>query len=78
MPHPAPITTNPTPPAGGRWTQAEAAMFLGVSVRYLRDSACPKILLPGHGKRGQSLLRYSPMDVMAWASKWRTERGGNN
>lgn len=56
------------------WTQKEAAYFLGVSARYLRDSDCPKVLLPGNGKKGQSLVRYDPADVRAWAQRWNTRR----
>lgn len=53
------------------WTQREAADYLGVSARYLRDSSCPKILLPGNGPKGQQLVRYVPADVKAWALNWR-------
>lgn len=52
---------------GGLWTQTEAAAFLCVTARYLRDSSCPKILLPGNGKKGQPLVRYDPEEVRAWA-----------
>lgn len=75
MPHLSAITP-PQPPAGGLWTQAEAAKYLNVSVRYLRESACPKVLLPGNGKRGQPLIRYSPMHVIAWFSSWGTNGSG--
>lgn len=61
----------------GLWTQAEAAKYLGVSVRYLRDSACPKVLLPGNGGRGQPLVRYNPVDVMVWAKRWCTDSRGS-
>jgi len=47
------------------WTQAEAAYFLGVSPRYLRESSCPKTLLPGGGDK--PLVRYDPAVVKAWA-----------
>jgi hypothetical protein len=56
------------------WTQREAAHFLGVSARYLRDSSCPKILLPGNGEKGQPLVRYDPAEVRAWMSAWHTSR----
>lgn len=52
-------------------TQREAATFLGVSARYLRDSSCPKILLPGNGEKGQPLVRYDPSQVRTWAQAWR-------
>lgn len=54
------------------WTQAEAAKFLAVTPRYLRDSSCPKTLLPGNGTRGQPLVRYDPNEVRAWARSWHT------
>lgn len=68
-------TTSPAPARSGLWKQAEAAKFLGVSVRYLRDSACPKVLLPGNGGRGQSLVRYNPDAVARWAGRWGTDGG---
>ena len=49
------------------WTQKEAAAWLGVSVRYLRDSGCPKILLPSHGGGQRDIVRYDPADVREWA-----------
>jgi hypothetical protein len=54
------------------WTQEEAATYLNVSTRYLRDSACPKTALPGNGEKGESLIRYKPEDVIRWADSWRT------
>ena len=57
------------------WTQREAAAFLGVSTRYLRDSSCPKILLPGSGRKGNPLVRYDPADVRTWVRNWHTSRG---
>lgn len=66
-----------TPLATDRlWTQHEAAYYLGVSVRYLRESSCPKVLLPGAGKRGQPLVRYEPAAVMAWKDAWSTSKRG--
>lgn len=59
-------------PVSRLWTQNEAAAFLGVSARYLRDSACPKLLLPGNGAKGQAIVRYDPTDVQAWARSWHT------
>lgn len=53
------------------WTVEETARYLGVSTRYLRDCACPRILLPGNGAHGQSLVRYDPASVKAWATNWR-------
>lgn len=56
------------------WTQREAADFLSVTPRYLRESSCPKILLPGNGVKGQPLVRYDPDDVRAWARSWHTDK----
>lgn len=53
------------------WSQKEAAFYLGVSARYLRESSCPKVLLPGNGTKGQPIVRYRPADVVAWADNWR-------
>ena len=58
------------------WTQAEAAYYLGVSARYLRESDCPKVLLPGNGAKGQPLVRYEPGDVKAWKDRLNTKRVG--
>lgn len=51
----------------GLWTAPEAAKFLSVSVGYLRESSCPKILLPSNGRGARELVRYDPKDVRAWA-----------
>jgi hypothetical protein len=48
------------------WTQKQAAGYLHVSTRYLRESSCPKVLLPGNGERGRALVRYEPATVRAW------------
>ena len=53
-------------------TQREAAAMLHVSVSYLRESSCPKLLLPGHGPRGRALVRYLRDDLMEWALARRT------
>jgi hypothetical protein len=60
--------SNETHSAGRLWTQAEAAAYLNVSPRYLRASACPKMLLPGTGRAGKPLVRYDPAAVHAWAT----------
>jgi hypothetical protein len=54
------------------WTQEEATLYLNVSVRWLRDSACPKIRLPGNGRTGEPLIRYRPEDVVKWVDSWCT------
>jgi hypothetical protein len=56
------------------WTQAEAAAFLSVSQRYLRASACPKLLLPGTGPAGKPLVRYDPNAVRAWVDQRSVKR----
>ena len=61
-------------PTDRLWNQREAAYYLGVSARNLRDSDCPKVLLPGNGKSGQPIVRYDPVDVKAWAARWNTKR----
>ena len=47
------------------WTQDQAARAMRVSVRYLRESTCPRVELPGNGR---PLLRYDPEVCRAW---WR-------
>jgi hypothetical protein len=57
-------------PVDRYWTQPEAAAYLCVSAAYLRESTCPKVLLPP--VRGtKRLVRYCPADVEAWALRWR-------
>jgi hypothetical protein len=52
------------------WTQQQAAAALKVSPRYLRESSCPKVLLPGNGEKGQPLVRYDPAEVREWREQW--------
>lgn len=54
-------------PPLGLLTQKEAAAYLRVSPAYLRASSCPKILLPGNGRRGRPMVRYRVEDLIAWA-----------
>ena len=61
-------------PSDRLWNQREAAYYLGVSARYLRESDCPKVLLPGNGKAGQPIVRYDPADVKTWVARWNTKR----
>jgi hypothetical protein len=56
------------------WSQREAAHFLGVSTRYLRESSCPKVLLPGTGEKGQPIVRYGPAAVEQWYLNWSTHQ----
>lgn len=51
-------------------TQREAAHLARVSVSYLRASRCPKILLPGRGRR--PMVRYRRADVLAWLDAHRS------
>ena len=61
----------------GLWTQVQTAAYLNVSSRYLRDSSCPKVLLPGNGeKQEESVIRYKPEAVIRWVQNWSTERDG--
>ena len=69
---PAAATEHAPLPTDRLWTQLEAAYYLGVSVRYLRQSNCTKLLLPGTGAKQQPLLRYEPQTVKAWAAAWRS------
>ncbi|MGH7649938.1 MAG: hypothetical protein ACREND_17645 [Gemmatimonadaceae bacterium] len=55
------------------WTAGEAARYLGVSERYLRDCGCPRILLPGNGARGQSLVRFDPAQLREWSVNWQAK-----
>lgn len=59
-------------PTDRLWTGSETAYYLGVSARYLRESSCPKVLLPGNGKKGQPLVRYDPAQVREWWNSWNT------
>lgn len=58
----------------GLLTQPEAASLLHVSPRYLRDSACPKLLLPGTGSQGRAVVRYVRAEVLEWALSCRGRR----
>lgn len=54
-------------------TQKEAATLMRVSVAYLRNSDCPKVLLPsGRGRR--PLVRYLRKDLDTWMQRWRVAR----
>jgi helix-turn-helix protein len=51
-------------------TQKEAAAYVRVSVGYLRNSSCPKVLLPpGRGRR--PLVRYRRDDLDHWMTQRR-------
>ena len=56
-------------PPASLWTQREAAAYLHVTPRYLRDSSCPKILLPGNGPHGRPIVRYEPRAVRHWIAQ---------
>jgi hypothetical protein len=45
-----------------------------VSERYLRDSTCPKVLLPGKGETDRPLVRYERAVVKEWYSSHVRER----
>lgn len=67
------MTPASTPPGDRLWTQKEAAAYLAVTTRYLRDSNCPKVLLPSNAAHGAPLVRYDPAEVRAWARSWHTD-----
>lgn len=50
-------------------TPKEAASMLKTSVGYLRNSDCPKVLLPTQGSR--AIVRYWKSEVRRWANQWR-------
>ena len=54
------------------WNQEKAAAYLQVGTRFLRNSNCPRIHLPGNGEQGEPLLRYKPEQVIEWAESWGT------
>ena len=60
-------TTRPEVAAAKLLRPAEAARLLGVSVSYLRDSSCPKVMLPSKGRGFKPFIRYVPAEVLAWA-----------
>jgi len=47
------------------WTAKEAAAYFKVTVRWLRDSGVPKVLLGAEGKR--RLVRYLPEECAKFA-----------
>jgi hypothetical protein len=48
-------------------SQKAAARLLGVSTSFLRQSSCPRVLVPGNGPVGKPLLRYSQTALLEWA-----------
>jgi hypothetical protein len=52
-------------------TQKEAAAAAKVSAGYLRNSDCPKLLLPGQGRSQKPVVRYLRSDVEAWLANHR-------
>lgn len=54
-------------PTDRLWTTAEVAKYLGMSVRWVRDSDVPRIRLRGSGKRKSA--RYDPGAVRDWARR---------
>jgi hypothetical protein len=66
------MTTVPSSARDRYLTQRQAAELLQVSVSYLRASNCPKVLLPGNGRRGKPLVRYRMHDLVSWADSRRT------
>jgi hypothetical protein len=62
--------SQPELPNDRMWTEKEAATFLVMSTRWLRDSTVPKTTLPGKGNR--PTIRYAPEEVRAWEKAHRT------
>lgn len=59
--------------------QKEAARYLGVSTRWLRDQADLRPReLPGHGEKRKPLLRYHKNDLDAQIAKWAEEQRGRS
>ena len=56
------------------WTQKEAAAYLVMSTRWLRDSNVPKILIPGNGSKGKPAIRYEKGAIDEWLDAHRTYR----
>jgi Helix-turn-helix domain len=59
------------------YTQTEAATYLGVKVRWLREEATvvPR-QLPGHGEKGRPLIRYHKDDLDEWIRKQHEQQKG--
>jgi hypothetical protein len=69
----ATATSEASPPVATYLTQREAAHYLRVSIAYIRNSDCPKVLLPsGRGRR--PLVRYVREDLDTWVKTWRVSR----
>lgn len=57
------------------FTQAEAAMYLGVSPRYFRDHVhVSPVPFPGGGEKQRPAFRYARTDLDAWAEQWRSPK----
>jgi hypothetical protein len=54
------------------WSEKDAATYLGMSTRWLRDSTVPKALLHGSGKGKRASVRYEPEEVRAWVKARKT------
>ena len=54
------------PPRDRLWTCNQIAARLGVCARTIRDSGCPKILLPPTKGHKRSMVRYDPVVVERW------------
>ena len=55
-------------------TAKQVADLLGVSERYVRDSAIPRLRLPGRGPKGQPLIRFRGSALGPWTDRYRTDR----
>jgi hypothetical protein len=54
-------------PTDRLWTEKQAAAYLGMSERWMRDSDVPKVLLPGKGTARAAAVRYESDEVKAYA-----------
>jgi hypothetical protein len=54
-------------PSDRLWSDEQAATYLGMSPRWLKDSDVPKVRLPGTGKR--CTVKYDPNQVKAFAKE---------
>lgn len=70
------MTNDPTTPTRAPILvkQREMARLLQVGERWLRDSGCPVILLPGGRPSSRPMLRYDVEQAQAWYRQFSSER----
>lgn len=58
-------------------TPKEASAYTRLSVGYLRNSACSKVVLPtGRGTKGKPIIRYRKCDLDAFVNHHRVSEPG--